>query len=287
MKRLRIAIASAGRFHVLDLARELHALGHEVRFYSYVPKARARSFGLPDACHVSLLPFVSPLLLWMKLAPRYGAAMRERCFDTGLNRALMQKLQPCDVIIGMSGIYLEALRFAKARFGARIWLERGSRHIVSQDEILARIPGAERPSAYSIRRELEGYIVADRIVVPSQHVVNSFDIDKSASAKLFLNPYGVDLSMFPLFEREDVAHTLKLLYVGTWSLQKGCDILVQAVKNVSNVKLTHIGSIGDYKFPFNTAQFEHFPAVNQRELITYYKAADAFVLASQIGRAHV
>ena len=33
-KPLRIAIATGGRFHVLDLARELDALGHEVRFYS-------------------------------------------------------------------------------------------------------------------------------------------------------------------------------------------------------------------------------------------------------------
>ena len=36
-RRLRIAIATAGRFHVLDLARELNALGYAVDFYSYVP----------------------------------------------------------------------------------------------------------------------------------------------------------------------------------------------------------------------------------------------------------
>src|SRR5690242_18534482 len=35
--RLRIAIATGGRFHVLDLARELAALGHEVQLYSFVP----------------------------------------------------------------------------------------------------------------------------------------------------------------------------------------------------------------------------------------------------------
>jgi hypothetical protein len=45
--RLRVAIATAGRFHVLDLARELNALGYAVDFYSYVPKTRALRFGLP------------------------------------------------------------------------------------------------------------------------------------------------------------------------------------------------------------------------------------------------
>ena len=61
-KPLRIAIATGGRFHVLDLARELDALGHEVQFYSYVPKARALQFGLPARCHVSLLPIMWPFV---------------------------------------------------------------------------------------------------------------------------------------------------------------------------------------------------------------------------------
>ena len=54
--KLRIGIASSGRFHLLDLARELDALGSEVSFYSYVPRERAKTFGLPGRCHVALLP---------------------------------------------------------------------------------------------------------------------------------------------------------------------------------------------------------------------------------------
>jgi hypothetical protein len=47
---MRVAIMTAGRFHVLDLARELAALGHEVAFYSYVLKKMAVRFGLPVNC---------------------------------------------------------------------------------------------------------------------------------------------------------------------------------------------------------------------------------------------
>ena len=50
---LRVAIATAGRFHVLDLARELNAIGYLVDFYSYLPKAQVLRFGLPFACHRS------------------------------------------------------------------------------------------------------------------------------------------------------------------------------------------------------------------------------------------
>lgn len=130
-RRLKIAIATTGRFHVLDLARELHALGHHVRFYSYVPRARARRFALPDECHVSLLPLVLPAVIWERLMPRLTPGMQERVLFALLNRAVMLRLRHCDVFICMSGYYLEAARFAKARYGAAIWLERGSRHIES------------------------------------------------------------------------------------------------------------------------------------------------------------
>src|SRR6266705_3038494 len=173
-RRLHIAIATAGRFHVLDLARELHALGHDVRFYSYVPRARARRFGLPGECHVSLLPFVLAAIAWQQAIPRLMPETRDRILYALLNRAVIMRLRPCDVFICMSGIYLEAARFAKERYGAAIWLERGSRHILSQDEILAATPGAEQPSPLAIRRELAGYALADRVVIPSHHVAKSF-----------------------------------------------------------------------------------------------------------------
>ena len=68
--KLRIGIASSGRFHVLDLAREFDAFGIEVRFYSYVTSKRAMAFGLPRRCHVALLPFLFPLVAMERWFPR-------------------------------------------------------------------------------------------------------------------------------------------------------------------------------------------------------------------------
>jgi glycosyltransferase involved in cell wall biosynthesis len=281
MRRLNIAIATPGRFHVLDLARELHALGHHVRFYSYVPRARARHFGLPDECHVSLLPLVLPAVAWQRLMPRLMPRMRERVLYVLLNRGVMMRLHPCNVFICMSGIYLEAARFAKKRYGATIWLERGSRHILSQDEILASIPGAERPSPLAIRRELAGYALADRIVIPSHHVGESFRSDGSIYAKLFYNPYGVDLAMFPLRREKALADPVTFLFVGTWCLRKGCDLLAAAVMQAAGTRLIHIGAIGDLDLPANDDQFVHVDPMPQRELARFYAAADVFVLASR------
>jgi glycosyltransferase involved in cell wall biosynthesis len=278
---LRIAIAAAGRFHVLDLARELHALGHRVRFYSYVPASRARSFALPAECGVSLLPFALPALAWQRLAPGFLPRLRERLMYAALNYAVILRLRRCDVFICMSGIYLEAARFAKRRYGASIWLERGSRHILSQLRILAGIAGAERPSRLTVRRELAGYKVADRIVVPSMHAEESFAVMPDLRLKLFRNPYGVDPDVFSARGPGEIGQSVALLYVGTWSLEKGCDLLEAAVRELDGVRLTHVGAIGDLHFPAFPERFVHHDPVAQPVLTQFYAAADLFVLASR------
>jgi starch synthase len=198
-----------------------------------------------------------------------------------VNLGVITRLRACDLFICMSGIYLEAARFAKRRFGAAVWLERGSRHILSQDEILAAIPGATRPSQLSIARELAGYVLADRIIIPSSHVEESFRRDPVAHAKLFKNPYGVDLAMFPAAGNKIRNIPYFLLFVGAWSLRKGCDLLEAAVKRTSGTRLVHVGKIDDISFPNGDDRFTHIDPVPQAELRRFYAEADAFVLASR------
>jgi alpha-maltose-1-phosphate synthase len=279
--KLRVAIATAGRFHVFDLARELQALGQDVTLYSYVPRQRAQQFGIKDKCYINLLPFAAPALIWDRLAPRVSPLAREWFLYKSLNWAVMTRLRPCDVFICMSGIYLEAARHAKRKFNAKIWLERGSHHILSQDEILAKIPGAKRPSALVIKRELEGYKIADQIVIPSRHVEDSFRPDPTAFAKLFRNPYGVDVGMFPFQGGRTTNKPFTFLFVGSWSLQKGCDILARAITNLQNVRLVHVGALLDSNFPRADERFIHVNPVSQPELSGFYAQADAFVLASR------
>ena len=160
--QLRIAIATLGRFHVLDLARELSALGHDVRFYSYVPRGRAIRFGLPAHCHVSLLVLLWPLVALSRVFRRLPlAAAVDRLLQLAANAAVRLRLQPCDVFIGMAGIYLEAAEHAKNRYGAKIVIERGSTHIETQRDILAKIqerhPKAGVVSDWTVDRELRGY----------------------------------------------------------------------------------------------------------------------------------
>lgn len=278
---LRVAIATAGRFHVLDLGRELSALGHEVRFYSYVPRKRALSFGLPPECHVDLFPFLAPLAFLQLRAPKLAPKFVEWLTWQALNRAVIATLEACDVFIFMSGMYLEAAEHARAKFGAKLVLVRSSKHILAQDEILAALPGAERPSALAIRRELQGYQLADRICIPSAHVLRSFERDPTAYSKTMTNPYGVDLRQFPLLPRRPRTETPTFVMAGTWCLRKGCDLLYEAIRQEPALGLVHVGEIGDCPFPQGNPRIRHIPKINQDKLSQVYEQADAFVLASR------
>lgn len=280
MKKLKIAIATSGRFHVLDLARELDALGHEVQFHSYVPGARAARFGLPARCQIGYLPIVAPLIAWERIAGGAPSEARTRIMDTVINRAVIARLRPCDVFIGMSGAFVEAPLYARRRYGAKIVLERGSRHILSQREILAATPGAYAPTDYDVERELRGYELADVISIPSLQVADSFERDPAAAAKLMINPYGVDLDQFPQRTPPSSSPEKTVLFVGNWSYQKGVDILSAAVEGMEGVHLLHVGALGDAPFPEHP-RFMHVDPAPQWRLTEFYAKAHVFAIASR------
>jgi len=188
-------------------------------------------------------------------------------------------MRRCDVFICMSGMYLRAPRFAKWRYGARIFLHRASQHILAQDEILSRLPQSRRPTPLTIRRELAGYELADLIVVPSKHVEDSSAAYSGLVCKVFRRPYGVDLDQFPL-RKGCSSSDPTVLFVGHWSYRKGADVLTDAIQGMESVRLVHVGSLMDVPFP-DDQRFTHHEPVSQWKLMEFYQRAHVFVLASR------
>jgi len=275
---MRVAVVTGGRFHVLDLARELHALGHDVTFYSYLPRTRATAFGLPAQCQVSLFPVLAPVLAAERFAPATPARSISHVQMRLLDRLVARLLRPCDVLVAMAGLFVATLTAARKKYAATIVLERGSRHIVSQDEIL-RAAGGDGADAFSIPRELAGYEMSDFISVPSRQAADSFVERAVPSRKLLVNPYGCDLSMFPPTVRTG-APQRTILFVGLWSRRKGCDVLLTAWRTLAGVRLVHVGPVGDLPLPSDVG-FTHVDPVPQQMLSRYYAEADLFVLASR------
>jgi glycosyltransferase involved in cell wall biosynthesis len=284
---MRVAILTSGRFHACDLARELAARGHDVAFYSLVPASRTRRFGLPDACNRWLGARVGPLyvLTRLSLKTRYASRLL-LVMSVVIDRVASRLIEPCDLFIGMSQMSLRTIDTVRRRCGARAFLERGSRHILSQREILDRLPrsaAAPRPIPdWAVHRELAEYALADTIVVPSRHAEQSFVERGVERRKVFRNPYGVDLSMFPATPppAPDVPPTI--IMAGAWSLQKGCDVLADAWRRLprTGTRLLHVGPVHDAPLPTD-AGFEHRPAVDQRRLTDLYARAHVMGLASR------
>jgi alpha-maltose-1-phosphate synthase len=277
---MRIAIVTSGRFHVLDLARELAALGHSVAFYSFVPGKRAEQFGLPRKCHRGLLPFVWPLLAAQRKGPKAWGNYLNTLLQSAVDGLAARSLEPCDVFIGMSGLCVKSAQVARKKHGAKIILERGSRHILSQKEILETIPGISKPAVpeFNVSRELWGYEFADVVSIPSHHVERSFLERGFPKEKLFRNPYGVDLAMFPRTPKPQ-NKVPTLVFAGTWSLRKGCDVLANAMEG-QPWRLIHVGLISDAPLP-KLANFESRGMVPQTKLAGVYAQADVFVHPSR------
>lgn len=281
---MRIAIATVGRFHVLDLARELSFLGHDVDFWSIVPQKRALRFRLPSSSHRRLPSYLWILAGCQRFGRKKVRQIATHCLLKAVDLCIARRLKPCDVFIGMSGLAIGSAITARTKYLASVFIERGSQHILSQKEILesrgAYSDDVERIPNWAIERELASYELADQIVLPSTNAVDSFLERGFRAQHLFKNPYGVDLDMFRPTPAPSNSSPV-VLYVGKWSYQKGCDLLGEAFTKMDrSVKLLHVGPAGDAQFP-SQDWFEHYEPCPQWELPFIYGQASVFVLASR------
>lgn len=82
-------------------------------------------------------------------------------------------------------------------------------------------------------------------------------------------PYGVDLNMFPATQAPSLEVRPQIIMAGTGSLQKGCDVLVDAWRRLRDVGLIHVGSVGDAPLP-REPDFKHYSPVEQHHLTRFY-----------------
>lgn len=277
-KEIKVNILTSGRSHVLDLARELDKDGFDVMFYSFVPSWMAMKYGLPDRCISSIFWILAPLGFFERriCSKQKKIGNLRRVFQDILTTIWMRK---ADITIAMSGNFQRAIDKAKKR-GDLIVVERGSKHVLEQKRILESIPaniGRTIVDKRTIKRELHDYEMADYVSVASEHVKRSFLAHGFPQGKIFVNPYGVDVSQFRPSSDKDKKYDL--LMVGNWCYRKGCDLIVEAVQK-ENLKFLHVGTISDMHFP-QDENFVHVDAVPQETLLYYYHQAKIFVLPSR------
>jgi glycosyltransferase involved in cell wall biosynthesis len=273
---MKINIAAAHRFHLLDLSRELKRNGHDVKFYSYVPTKRCVKLGELERSDCRFLWFALPFLILKKIFKNNPYITKYQHWTMDLYLRLF--MRPCDIYIALGVIYKESFITAKKKFRALSILEWGSKHIDEQQRILRAIPGTRTNIEYFNKRARESYSIVDYIAIPSEHVKESFLLYGCPEAKLLVNPYGTSLSRFyPTNKPSEDAYDV--IMVGQWSYQKGCDLIIEACRKLK-VRFLHVGWIADVKFPADK-NFTHINSVDETQLVKYYSQAKVFVLPSR------
>lgn len=280
---MRIALVTTGRFTLVDLARELSQRGHDVKVYSLVPPFRNHAFDLPNGCNRWLGVRALPFYAGVRYLPE-GRIKNHVCqaLNVSVDNRACEILEPCDALISMSGIGVRVLDEARRRFGARIFVERSSVHIIDQRDILQRMPGSTPTfaSSFMYERELLSYALADVITVPSQHVYDSFIERGYPPARVFKNLFGIVLDDFPATSAPPKDARPTIIMTGAWSRQKGCDVLVEAWRKLPGTRLLHVGPVADLPLP-RDEHFSHVDTVPQAELARFYGQAHVFALASR------
>ncbi|TNJ40969.1 glycosyltransferase [Phaeobacter sp. B1627] len=256
---MKVVIGTTTGFHLRRLAVEMNRAGVDLSYFSSMPRFRLRRDGLAAPWAVSLFPKLLPdsaLALARQLPQPIQMRATERMLAR-VDEALARQMVPADIFIGLSSMAVRSA--ARAReLGAKVIIERGSRHVLSQNDILVQ-GGAKPLSQLYIERELASYDAADIVTVLSSHAAESFLEQGFPREKLFVCPLGVDLKAFMPSPRP--TGRLKLLFVGQWSLRKGVDTLVTAVRQRPDWKLTHVGSMADAPFP----QGDQFQSLGHRD----------------------
>lgn len=249
---MRTSIATTTGFHLRRLAVELDALGDEIDYFSYLPAFRLRRDGLGTPWAHSLF---RPLLPQSAMALLRGSPWQTSAVEAMLARTdaiVERRLAASDVFVGLSSMAVRSASRAR-HLGAKVVIERGSRHVESQNELLTESGGLGLSDIY-IKRELASYAEADVITVPSQHAAESFVERGFERSVLHVCPLGVDLDLFATTPRLE-SSGLRLLFVGGWSHQKGVDVLLEAHRQRPEWHLTHVGVEAGLSVPRDTPRF--------------------------------
>jgi glycosyltransferase involved in cell wall biosynthesis len=283
---MRVCVASGGRFSAFNLAQQMERRGHLARLYTAYPRWKVDV--VPQE-KVSTFPWLMvPTLAFARLCRTPVPRELGWLITDTFARWVARRLEPCDIFDCYSSYGIPAHRVARERYGAVTVCQRGSSHILYQDEIMAeehslwKVP-YRRIDPRVVERELQEYEECDLIIVPSDFAYRTFVEKGPAKEKLRLAPHGVDLSLFrPVPKRDKI---FRVIYVGQLSLRKGILYLLQAVEplRLRDLELWLIGLLDPEIKPFLEkckCPFRYLGAIARSKLFSYYSQGSVFVMAS-------
>jgi glycosyltransferase involved in cell wall biosynthesis len=299
---MKVSISVPGRFHGFDLARELQKQGALQCLVTSYPSSKAVLFGIDKKYIKSILIKEIVFRGWQKLSGKYpNWFWINELFD---KLAAHRLPMDSDIYVLWAGFALHSIRrIRKKNPKAKIIVERGSTHIQFQHDMLVYAYSKKPmlrpvlPTPQVIQKEIAEYDAADYIAIPTTFVEKTFTEKGVRKEKLFINPYGVDLSLFKqagtMFSHKG---KINLLFVGLFSIQKGADIYIKVINKFASNERVQFSFVGGMEnglleelSPFiSSGKVTYQPTVPQERLPEFYSQADIFLFPSyQEGMAMV
>jgi len=291
---MKATLVVKSRFQFFHLARQLEKKGLLEKLYTGYPKFKIKDEkGIPEDKIKTypwfIVPYMKRGLLGLDKFNQLNKDWQWLTSQT-LDKHVAGKIDKKGILISMSSIGLYAGKKMQSLGGSFI-CQRGSTHIVYQDEILEeeyKRWGFEWKGVDKriIEKELLEYECADRVTVPSEFARQSF-IEKGVSeSKIVKISYGARLDRFKKIG-EPAKNKFVVLWVGALSLRKGFMYALEAFEKLQypNKEFIVIGSVSEeIKKLLASKRIDssvHFKGtVPNTELINYYNSADVFILPS-------
>ncbi|MBF2064473.1 MAG: glycosyltransferase family 4 protein [Calothrix sp. C42_A2020_038] len=284
---MKVSIVVGGRWHAIDLARELHSQGYLHRLITNYPKFKTRAWGVPDDKVVSL-PMT---LLLSKAIQKIGGESLVRKSLPNIYKmfaaSAVPHLEGSTIVHGWSSCSLPAIQWAK-RNNIPFLLERSSAHINYQSKLLQaeyQKFGLKCTEIHPeiIETELAEYELASQVAVPSFFAKRSFDEEGFPQERLVHNRFGTNLNTFsPGVKQDDV---FRVVYAGSLSVRKGIYYLVKGFMqaNIPNSELCLIGGTTPETAQLiagSDARVKCVGHIPEPKLADYYRHSSVFVLPS-------
>ena len=288
---MRVIISSLTKFHAFYLAEQLDKHGYLQKIITSFYSQKSLFFQRlkkdpekinPEKVITNIFPILTGILLSkVPLINRFDYS--SKLFDKWAST----QFDECDVLVVWSNVATYTLKAAK-RYSAISVLERGSTHILFQNEILQ-----EEYNKYGlkikpideqvIQEDLVNYSIADYISVPSRFAKQTYIDQGIDSKKIIQIPFGVDLKTFRPVLKED--KIFRVIFAGGLSLRKGLHYLLEAFSGLKlkNAELLLIGPVNpeiNQALKKYRGCYKYLETVPHTELYKYLSQGSVFVLPS-------
>jgi glycosyltransferase involved in cell wall biosynthesis len=291
---MKIVFCVNGKFSAFDYCKYLNKKNFSLHLITTYPYFHLKKYGLKSSQITSFF--------WLELVKRINQKFfldkgfllignvidnfTHEMFDYLCSKKL-KKLK-FDKLIAFSGSSEKTLSVAK-NFKAKSYLIRGSAHILTVKKILeleskkynATI---QLPHKNLIRREINEYKIADKIIVHSHFAFKSFIKEGILKNKVSILPLGVDKVLKSNFFKKEKKNK-QILYLGQVSIRKGVHYLLEIFNrlNLNDVTLVIAGPVQKEfvhilkKFSVN-AKIKILGRVTHSEKINLFKDSNIFCL---------